>query len=99
MDPIEDVRRAHTLRRSLAKGWRNARWRDMLCAFLWWLSEDKGQLRLQVAEGGFIRARIPPLQFSCPVSVAETDEGPADDDDPDLPTEDWDDEPLAEEQV
>jgi hypothetical protein len=99
MDPIEDVRRAHTLRRSLAKGWRNARWRDMLCAFLWWLSDDKGQLSLPVAEGGFITARVPPLQFSCPVSVAETDDEPADDDDPDLPAEDWDDEHLAEEQV
>ena len=99
MDPIEDVRRVHTLRRSLAKGWRNARWRDMLCAFVWWLSDDKGQLRLPVAEGGFITARIPPLQFSCPVSVAETNDEPVDDDDPDLPAEGWDDEPLAEELV
>lgn len=99
MDAIEDVRRAHTLRRSLAKGWRNARWRDMLCAFLWWLSDDKGYLRLQVAEGGYISARIPPLQFSCPISVAETNVEQTDEDDPDIPVEDWDDEPLAEEQV
>lgn len=99
MDAIEDVRRAHTLRRSLAKGWRNARWRDMLCAFLWWLSDNKGQLRLPVAEGEYINARIPPMQFSCPVSVAENGEEPVDDDDPDLPVEDYDDDPISEEQV
>lgn len=99
MDAIEDVRRAHGLRRSLAKGWRNARWRDMLCAFLWWLSDNTSQLMLPVAEGAYISARIPPLQFSCPVSVPESDEEPADDDDPEIPIEDWDDEPLAEEQI
>lgn len=96
MDAIDDKRRAHTLRRSLAKGWRNARWRDMLCAYLWWLSDDKSQLKLPVADGGYIVARIPPMQFSCPVSVAETGEEPMDDDDPDVPVDEWDVELLAE---
>lgn len=98
MDPIEDVRRAHTLRRSLAKGWRNARWRDMLCAYLRWLSDEKEQLQLPVSESESIAARIPPLQFSCPVSVSETDDAAIDDDDPDLPTEEWNDEPIEEKQ-
>lgn len=98
MDAIEDKRRSHTLRRSLAKGWRNARWRDMLCAFLWWLSDDKSQLTLPVADGGHIAVRIPPMQFGCPVRVDETSEALTDEDDPDIPSSQWDDELLTEEE-
>jgi hypothetical protein len=96
LDPITDKRRAHTLRRSLAKGWRNARWRDMLCAYLWWLSDGKGALALPVAADSFISASLPPMQFSCPISVAETKELPPDEDDPDVPVDQWSDD-LAEE--
>lgn len=98
MDAIEDKRRSHTLRRSLAKGWRNARWRDMLCAFLWWLSDDRNQLKLPVADGEYIVARIPPMQFACPVRVDETGDEVTDDDDPDIPVNEWDDDSLMEEE-
>lgn len=96
LDPITDKRRAHTLRRSLAKGWRNARWRDMLCAYLWWISEGKGALALPVAADTFISATLPPMQFSCPISVAEAGELPPDEDDPDVPVDQWSDD-LTEE--
>lgn len=99
LDAIEDTRRAHTLRRSLAKGWRNARWRDMLCAYLWWLSDDKNAMRLPVAEGNFIEARIPPMQFSCPVSVNEAGNEDIDEDDPDVPVDEWSDEMQEEAEV
>jgi len=33
--PIQSSARMHQLRRSFSKGWRNARWRDMLLAFLY----------------------------------------------------------------
>jgi len=92
MDAIQDAKRSHTLRRTFAKGWRNARWRDMLCAFLWWLSEGKSELRLPVAAGEAIVLAVPPMQFSCPVTVLEGDEIPPDEDDPDIPTDDWNDE-------
>ena len=96
MDAIEDKRRTHTLRRSFAKGWRNARWRDMLCAYLWWLSEDKNSLKLPVGYGEFINVKIPPKQFSCPVTVDETGRTIEDEDDPDIPLDDWVDEPQEE---
>lgn len=98
LDAIKDKRRAHSLRRSLAKGWRNARWRDMLCAYLWWLSDDKHLLKLAVGDGAFISARIPPMQFGCPVSVDETGEEIMDEDDPDVPIGEWDDEIQGEEE-
>jgi hypothetical protein len=34
------------MRKSFAKGWRNARWRDMLLAFLFWLSDGESVIRL-----------------------------------------------------
>lgn len=92
MDPIEDSKRSHVLRRSFAKGWRNARWRDMLCAYLWWLADRKSELHLPVAAGEVIALAVPPMQFSCPVTVLEGDELPPDDDDPDIPTDVWADE-------
>lgn len=96
MDAIEDNSRAHVLRRSLAKGWRNARWRDMLCAYLWWLSEDRYSLKLPVGDGEFITVQLPPKQFSCPVTVDETGQAIEDEDDPDIPVDDWIEEPQEE---
>lgn len=96
LNPIEDTRRAHVLRRSFAKGWRNPRWRDMLCAFLWWLSDNKSLLQLGVGESVFIAAHIPPVQFSCPVSVDETNGEFLDEDDPDISPEEWIEEESGE---
>ncbi len=91
LDAIADARRSHSLRRSFAKGWRNARWRDMLCAYLWWLSDGRAELLLPVSVQGSIALLVPPMQFSCPVSVAESNDLSEDEDDPDVPTDEWDD--------
>lgn len=96
LDPLDDKRRAHTLRRSLAKGWRNARWRDMLCAYLWWLADGKTELQLPVATEGFITASIPPMPFSCPVSVQESVDEVDDEEDPDIPVDEWFDDAFEE---
>lgn len=91
LDAIADTRRAHSLRRSFAKGWRNPRWRDMLCAYLWWLADGRSEFLLPVGEQASISLTVPPMQFSCPVSVAESGDVPDDEDDPDMPAEEWDD--------
>jgi hypothetical protein len=96
MDAIDDVKRSHSLRRSFAKGWRNARWRDMLCAQLWWLADGRAEIRLPVAVDDAIVLAVPPMQFSCPVTVNEGKELPPDDDDPDIPADGWSDD-LSEE--
>lgn len=89
MDAITDARRSHSLRRSFAKGWRNARWRDMLCAYVWWLSDGRSELLIPVSECDSIALIVPPMQFSCPVSVSEVDELHDDEDDPDVPPDEW----------
>lgn len=69
MDPIEDKDQAHSLRRKVAKSWRNAKWRDMLCAYLWWLTGGRAELRLLVAEDTAFTFAVPPMQLSAPVKV------------------------------
>lgn len=98
LDAIDDKKRSHSLRRSFAKGWRNARWRDMLCAYLWWLAEGKASIWMPVGIDAYIQAVVPPMQFGCPVTITEgKDAGQADDDDdPDIP-DDLPDEEQGEE--
>jgi TIR domain len=91
LDALEDPRRSHKLRRSFAKGWRNPRWRDMLCAYIWWIADGRSELLLPVGAHEMICLALPPMQFSCPVSVAESGDLPDDEDDPDTPIDEWDD--------
>lgn len=81
--PFEDPARMHRLRRSFAKTWRNARWRDMLLAFLHWLTGGGVEWRVPVTSDESLILRLPPVTWMAPVSVplhAETPE--IDDDDP-----------------
>jgi hypothetical protein len=100
LDAIADVKRMHRLRRSFAKSWRNARWRDMMLAFLWWVAGGLSEISLPVSEGEQIVLALPPASFSCPVSVLHSGELPPDEDDPDVEPDYWDeasDEVIGEE--
>ena len=95
--PFEDPRRMHRLRRSFAKSWRNPRWRDMLLAFLAWLSKGGQELAIPMASQGRMIIRLPPIRFNAPVGVsAEADALEADDDE--ATDEEIDDEFEAEEE-
>lgn len=98
LDAIDDVKRNHQLRRSFAKGWRNARWRDMLCAYIWWLADGTSEIAIAVGPMEHIVVTVPPMQFGCPVSVPEGDEAAADEDedDPDVPTDNFSEESSGE---
>jgi hypothetical protein len=81
--PITSSLKMHQLRRSFAKGWRNARWRDMLLAFLYWLSEGSNLLTIPSGPTEGIIVRLPPLVFRSPVSIlATTEQDEVDEDDP-----------------
>jgi hypothetical protein len=82
-EPFADAKRMHRLRRSFAKTWRNARWRDMLLAFLHWLADGGSELQVPVSSVEHLVLSLPPITWMAPVSVpidAEAEE--ADDDDP-----------------
>jgi hypothetical protein len=80
--PFEDPARMHRFRRSFAKSWRNARWRDMLLAFLYWLAEGNDELVVPASSVDSLILRLPPVTWMAPVSVppeSETEEGDSDD--------------------
>lgn len=84
MDVLGDYRKSHRLRRSFAKNWRNARWRDMLLTFLWWLSDGKYELHLPVSNQKFLHLALPTVGFKSPVTVPHDGDEPEDVDDPDI---------------
>lgn len=90
LDALGDVNRMHRLRRSFAKSWRNARWRDMLLAFLWWLAEGHSEIELRVSHKQRMVLALPTVTFRCPVSVLHVGEEPPDEDDPDIELDEWD---------
>lgn len=81
--PFDDPARMHRLRRSFAKTWRNARWRDMLLAFLHWLADGQNSLAAPVNSHESIVLGLPPICWQVPVSLPVEEEAPElDDDDP-----------------
>jgi hypothetical protein len=88
LDAIKDVKRMHQLRRSLAKSWRNARWRDMLSAFFWWLADGGSVIELSVSDQERMVLVLPIVSFTSPVSVVHIGEELPDEDDPDIEFDD-----------
>lgn len=81
-----DANRLHRLRRSFCKMWRNDKWRDLLLAFLWWISNGANFIDVPMAEGTNMRLKLPPISFDAPFGVDSADDSiPSDD------TEDDDD--------
>lgn len=81
--PISDAGKMHRLRRSFAKTWRNARWRDMLLAFLYWLAEGRDAIVVPISPEEGIVLGLPPISWQVPVSLPVEVEAPEpDDDDP-----------------
>jgi hypothetical protein len=70
---LDDVKYMHRLRRSVPKSWRNARWRDMLLAFLFWLSKGERYVCLKMGSVSVIKLEVPPISMICPVSVSQED--------------------------
>src|SRR5580765_7276917 len=64
-------KRTHRMRRSFAKGWRNARWRDMLLALLFWLSDGESLIRVPLHSTDDFLVEVPPLMFVSPVGMSE----------------------------
>jgi hypothetical protein len=95
LDPIDDPKKMHRLRRSFAK-WRNARWRDMLLAFLWWLGKGASVIELPISNDQRMRLALPPMIFRSPVSIAQAGRPPPDEDDPEIDYDFGDEDVLAE---
>ena len=73
-NPISDKNKMHQLRRSFCKSWWNARWRDMLLAYLSIISNDADEIVLTVASDNMIIISARPITLQTPVSVEIDDE-------------------------
>jgi hypothetical protein len=69
--PLTSASRMHRLRRSFAKGWRNARWRDMLLTFLFWLADGSTLLDVPLGATEGLVLTLPSLSFVSPVSISD----------------------------
>lgn len=83
-NPLKSSARMHRLRRSFAKGWRNARWRDMSLAFLYWVGDGVSVLNIPMGTDEDMVVALPPITFVSPVSIPETVSSGEDLDDPDI---------------
>ena len=70
--PLKSPKRMHRLRRSFAKDWRNARWRDMYLAFLSWLSDGSDRLLVPMNNVENLVLTLPPFSLTAPVSIRAT---------------------------
>ena len=67
--PIANPKSMHRLRRSSTKAWRNAKWRDMMLAFLYWLSDGENCLTVPVGSNTEFSLSLPPVAVEGPVSI------------------------------
>lgn len=93
--PFIDPKRMFRLRRSFAKSWRNARWRDMTLAFLAWLVEGKDEIYVPMSESEGLAFAVPPIVWESPVSISQPDE--AEETEEDDPSDDDDEQPHDDE--
>lgn len=89
MDLIDDPKKAHRLRRSFAASWRNARWRDMLLAYLWWASRGTDEIALPVSSTENLVVMLPPFSPVAKFGVQEGGGAEVDEDDPDIDYGNW----------
>jgi hypothetical protein len=68
-DLIGDARRAHRMRRTFCKGWRNDKWRDLLLAFWHWLAGGANFINIGMGEGVAMRLALPSLTLTAPFGV------------------------------
>ena len=93
------AKRMHRMRRSFTKTWRNARWRDLLLTFLFWLSNGESTIRLPLHMEDDLVVEVPPLMFVSPVGITEGKEDESDEDDTstEFPEEDEEESEFDEE--
>jgi hypothetical protein len=70
--PLDSAARMHVLRRGFCKSWWNDRWRDLIAAFLFFLSEGSDEISLD-AGGGGIGLSPTMSDFECPVSPLDVE--------------------------
>lgn len=91
--PLDSAARMHALRRGFCKSWWNDRWRDLIAAFLFFLSEGSDEISLDAGGDGIglspnmsdFECPVSPIDADAPISIEEALTG--DEEDPDIDEE------------
>jgi hypothetical protein len=71
--PICSDKRMHRLRRGFCKSWWNARWRDLMLAYMSWVSGGSSCIEMLVGSEQIIGLSYRPVIFESPVSLTGAD--------------------------
>ena len=71
--PLDSKSRAARLRKSFCKNWWNDRWRDLLRAFVVFLSNGREEFSLPLGGDAVVRIAASPMCFDAPLSIIEDD--------------------------
>jgi hypothetical protein len=79
--------RMHAMRRRFCKNWWQKQWRDLLLAYLSFLSEGKEYLELKVSQNEFVNVLARPMRMLSLVTFFEGEEDPTEAEEPPEPTD------------
>ncbi len=68
---VGDPAKMHRLRRSFCRNWWNDRWRDLMLAYVTWLSNGTDTISLWASDVAEISVSAHPLSFEAPVSCID----------------------------
>lgn len=85
--PIGDAKRMHAMRRRFCKNWWQKQWRDLLLAYLSFLSGGRTYLDLKVSKDEVISVSARPLLLRSLVTFSEGEELPTEAEEPPEPTD------------
>ena len=85
--PIGDAKRMHAMRRRFCRNWWQKQWRDLLLAYLSFLSGEQNYLELKVSKDEVVNVPARPMMLRSFVTFSEGEEPHAEAEEPPEPTE------------
>lgn len=85
--PIGDAKRMHAMRRRFCKNWWQKQWRDLLLAYLSFLSGGKTYFELKVSQDELVNVPARPMLLRSLVTFSEGEESPTEAEEPPEPTD------------
>jgi hypothetical protein len=85
--PIGDAKRMHAMRRRFCKNWWQKQWRDLLLAYLSFLSGGKTYIALKVSKDEIVNVSARPMLLRSRVTFSEGEDSSTEAEDPPEPTD------------
>lgn len=69
--PLDSVEKMHRLRRGFCRNWWNGQWRDLMLAYVSWISEGASSFSLNFSDSASATINARPTEFMSPVGCAD----------------------------